>query len=67
MKTLIIAAIFFYSCSTTKLVEQQRGTVEVYNGKIQFTPLEEWQEYQPKNTPDTLFRVRTIAVKKQKP
>ena len=55
---IIIAAILFTSCSASKEVQQQYGTVEVYNGKIKFTPIESWHEFTPKS--DTIFRLRTV-------
>lgn len=70
MKTITIITlallIALASCNTTRQVQWQRGTYEVINNKINFKPVESWQKFDNDSAPDTIFRLRNTAVRKNK-
>jgi hypothetical protein len=64
--TLLVLLITLISCNTTRQVQMQRGTYEVKNNKIYFQPVESWHKFDITSAPDTIFRMRNTAVRKDK-
>lgn len=64
--TILSIAAILASCGTTREVQMQRGTYEVINGHINFKPVDTWQKFDVNSAPDTIFRLRNTAVRKNK-
>ena len=64
MKTLLLALLTLTACTTQRELQIQKGIPSVYNGHIKFNPVTTWQKCDVDNLPDTLFRIRNIAVKR---
>lgn len=65
LSILLITGITLISCNTTREVQVQRGTYEVVNNRIKFNPIENWKKFDY-TAPDTIFRLRNTAVRKNK-
>lgn len=61
--TLALLLITLISCNTTRQIQLQRGTYEVVNNRINFKPIEGWKKFDVTSAPDTIFRLRNVAVR----
>jgi len=63
MKTLLLILVTLTACNTERQLQIQKGTPSVYNGHIKFNPVTSWEKCDAESLPDTLFRIRNVAVK----